>query len=35
VAAIERVLKDGSRLTRDMGGRASTEELGRAIEEEI
>ena len=35
VAAIERVLKDKGRLTRDMGGRASTEELGRAIAAEI
>ncbi|MCB2054637.1 MAG: tartrate dehydrogenase, partial [Geminicoccaceae bacterium] len=35
VAAIERVLKEPSRLTRDMGGRASTGDLGRAIEAEI
>ena len=35
VAAIERVLKDKGRLTRDMGGQASTEELGRAIAAEI
>jgi isocitrate/isopropylmalate dehydrogenase len=35
VAAIERVLRDGGRLTRDMGGTASTEDLGKAIEAEI
>lgn len=35
VGAIERVLASGSSLTRDMGGTASTEELGRAIESEI
>jgi tartrate dehydrogenase/decarboxylase/D-malate dehydrogenase len=35
VAAIERVLKDKGRLTRDMGGKASTEELGRAIAAEV
>ena len=35
VAAIERVLVTPSRLTRDMGGTASTQELGKAIESEI
>ena len=35
VAAIERVLRDGGKLTRDMGGTASTEDLGKAIEAEI
>jgi len=30
--AIEAVLKDGGVLTRDMGGRAGTQELGQAIE---
>ncbi|NIB40991.1 tartrate dehydrogenase [Pseudomaricurvus alkylphenolicus] len=30
--AVERVLKEGAGLTRDMGGTASTQELGRAIE---
>jgi tartrate dehydrogenase/decarboxylase/D-malate dehydrogenase len=30
VRAIERVVRDGPR-TRDMGGRASTEEMGKAI----
>jgi tartrate dehydrogenase/decarboxylase/D-malate dehydrogenase len=34
VAAIETVLKDGPR-TRDMGGTASTEELGRAVAEAL
>jgi len=29
--AIEAVLKEGKQLTRDMGGKANTEELGRAI----
>jgi tartrate dehydrogenase/decarboxylase/D-malate dehydrogenase len=32
MAAIERVLKEGPR-TRDMGGGAGTEEVGRAIAE--
>lgn len=35
VEAIERVLASGRSLTRDMGGRASTEELGRAVASEI
>jgi tartrate dehydrogenase/decarboxylase/D-malate dehydrogenase len=35
VGAIERVLKAGRGLTRDMGGTASTEELGRAIAAEV
>jgi tartrate dehydrogenase/decarboxylase / D-malate dehydrogenase len=35
VAAIERVLKDGRVRTRDMGGTATTEELGRAVAAEI
>jgi tartrate dehydrogenase/decarboxylase / D-malate dehydrogenase len=35
VGAIERVLRNGRSLTRDMGGTASTEELGRTIEGEI
>jgi tartrate dehydrogenase/decarboxylase/D-malate dehydrogenase len=33
VKAIEVVIKDGTALTRDMGGKASTKELGKAIEE--
>jgi tartrate dehydrogenase/decarboxylase/D-malate dehydrogenase len=35
VAAIERVLAAGRVLTPDMGGRATTAELGRAIAAEI
>jgi tartrate dehydrogenase/decarboxylase / D-malate dehydrogenase len=35
VGAIERVLKDGRVRTRDMGGVATTEELGRAVAAEI
>ncbi len=35
VGAIERVLASGRSLTRDMGGSASTEELGKAIAGEI
>jgi tartrate dehydrogenase/decarboxylase/D-malate dehydrogenase len=31
VAAIERVLADGSVMTRDMGGTASTRALGQAV----
>src|SRR5882724_1375759 len=31
VAAIERVVEEGKTLTRDLGGRASTTEVGRAI----
>jgi len=31
MAAVERVLREGRCLTRDMGGTASTEELGKAI----
>ena len=33
--AIETILQDGGRLTRDMGGHAGTRELGRAIVEAI
>ena len=33
--AVEDVLKDGANLTRDMGGSANTEELGKAIEAAI
>ena len=29
--AIENVLREGANLTRDMGGKANTEELGKAI----
>ncbi|MDX6751439.1 tartrate dehydrogenase [Geminicoccaceae bacterium 1502E] len=35
VGAIERVLASGRSLTRDMGGSASTVELGKAIESEL
>ena len=35
VQAIERVVRDPTRLTPDMGGNASTQELGRAVEAEI
>lgn len=35
VGAIEKVLADGSRMTPDMGGSASTRELGRAVEEAL
>jgi len=31
VGAIERVVEDGKTLTRDLGGRASTSEVGQAI----
>ena len=34
-AAIERVVKEGRVLTRDMGGQAGTRELGQAIAEAI
>ena len=33
--AIETVLKDGSILTRDMGGQAGTEEMGAAVAAEV
>ena len=35
MAAVENVLKDGVNLTRDLGGRANTVELGKAIETAI
>lgn len=35
VAAIEKVIKDGSCLTADMGGTANTHELGRAVLEAL
>ncbi len=35
IAAIENVLREGEVLTRDMGGQASTEELGKAVEAAI
>jgi tartrate dehydrogenase/decarboxylase/D-malate dehydrogenase len=35
VAGIERILKDGRVLTRDMGGTATSVELGKAIAAEI
>ena len=35
LTAIEDVLREGASLTRDMGGKASTEELGKAIEAAI
>jgi tartrate dehydrogenase/decarboxylase/D-malate dehydrogenase len=35
VAGIERTLKDGRALTRDMGGKATTVELGKAVAAEI
>ena len=31
LTAIERVLREGARLTPDMGGKATTKELGNAI----
>jgi tartrate dehydrogenase/decarboxylase/D-malate dehydrogenase len=31
IAAIERVMAEGRVLTRDLGGRASTAEVGKAI----
>ena len=33
--AIENVLREGKVLTRDMGGKASTKELGKAIAEAV
>ena len=35
ITAIENVLSEKRSLTPDMGGNASTEELGKAIEESI
>ena len=35
LTAVENVLRDGANLTRDMGGTATTEELGKAIEAAI
>jgi tartrate dehydrogenase/decarboxylase/D-malate dehydrogenase len=35
VTAIEEVLRDGTSLTPDMGGKADTKQLARAIEEAI
>ncbi len=35
ISAIEKVLKDSDVKTPDMGGKASTEELGRAVEEAL
>jgi tartrate dehydrogenase/decarboxylase/D-malate dehydrogenase len=35
MVAIETILRDGANLTRDMGGHASTRELGRALVEAI
>ncbi len=35
MGAIERILREGEQLTPDMGGKASTDELGRAIAEAI
>ena len=35
MSAIEEVLRDGRSLTPDMGGKASTEELGKAIADAI
>jgi tartrate dehydrogenase/decarboxylase/D-malate dehydrogenase len=31
VGAIEKVIAEGTALTRDLGGRASTAEVGRAV----
>ena len=35
MAAIEQTLREGARLTPDMGGKASTDELGKAIAETV
>ena len=35
MSAVENVLREGSSLTRDMGGKANTEQLGKAIEAAI
>lgn len=35
MGSIERILREGERLTPDMGGKSSTDELGRAIAEAI
>jgi len=35
VKAIERVLADGAELTPDMGGKATTQSLGRAVAEAL
>jgi len=32
MVAVENVLREGANLTRDMGGKANTEALGKAIE---
>ncbi len=35
MTAVENVLREGAHLTRDMGGKANTVELGKAIESAI
>ena len=35
MTAVENVLREGAQLTRDMGGKANTVELGKAIEAAI
>jgi tartrate dehydrogenase/decarboxylase/D-malate dehydrogenase len=35
MTAVENVLRDGANLTRDMGGKANTAQLGKAIENAI